>query len=200
MKNSTLLTLLMTGLVLSFAATGCKKNMDRVTAIPYTSAKTDIKDPPPTPPVDPRPPIDPQPPVKPEIPFTGVPQTGKRSIEDRDKDRQIWADKMVHFAYDSAVVKSSEGKKIEAVATSFKAMDAAKDLLIEGHCDERGTEEYNRSLGEKRALALREYLIRLGVASDRIHTTTLGKDKPVASGHNEAAWSKNRRGEFILVK
>ena len=203
MKNSTLPTLLMTGLVLSLAATGCRKNPDRLTAIPYNSAKTDIKDPPPTSPLPLIPPtrnFPPQPPVNPEILTNAVPLNPKRSIEDRDKDRQIWADKTIRFAFDSAAVKASEGKKIEAVAASFKAMDAAKDLLVEGHCDERGTEEYNRSLGERRALAMREYLIRLGVASDRIHTTTLGKDKPVEFGHNEAAWSKNRRGEFILVK
>ena len=70
---------------------------------------------------------------------------------------------------------------------------------VEGHCDERGTEEYNRSLGERRALALRELLVAAGVSADRVHTLSFGKDKPVETGHNEAAWSKNRRGEFILV-
>ena len=75
----------------------------------------------------------------------------------------------------------------------------AQDALeIDGHCDERGTEEYNRSLGERRALALREELLRLGIDPMRIDTVSFGKDKPVDPGHDEAAWKLNRRGEFLL--
>ena len=73
-------------------------------------------------------------------------------------------------------------------------------ITIEGHCDERGTEEYNRTLGEKRAQALREYLVRLGVSADRIRTISYGEDKPAVQGHDDAAWSKNRRGEFVVLK
>ena len=203
MKNSTLLNLLMTGLVLSVVGAGCKKNMDRTQVIPYQAANTQIKDPNPNKIPYVRPPIEDggRNPAQPPIDNTGVIKLNpKHSIEGRDQDRTLWADKTIRFAYDSSVVKAGEGSKVEAVATAFKAMDAAKDLLVEGHCDERGTEEYNRALGERRALAMREYLIRLGVPSDRIHTKTLGKDQPVEFGHNEAAWSKNRRGEFILVK
>jgi peptidoglycan-associated lipoprotein len=72
-------------------------------------------------------------------------------------------------------------------------------LLIEGHCDERGTEEYNRALGERRALALREALAKAGVSPDRIRTISYGKDRPVNPGHDESAWAQNRRGEFILL-
>ncbi len=71
-------------------------------------------------------------------------------------------------------------------------------LLIEGHCDERGTEEYNRSLGERRALALREALAKDGVDAGRIRTISYGKDQPEDAGHDEAAWNKNRRGVFVL--
>jgi peptidoglycan-associated lipoprotein len=73
-------------------------------------------------------------------------------------------------------------------------------LLIEGHCDERGTEGYNTTLGDKRANALREYLVNLGVSPARIHTLSLGETVPAATGNNESAWSKNRRGEFIFVE
>ena len=96
-------------------------------------------------------------------------------------------------------MKASEASKVEEVANRFKAEDPGTDLLVEGHCDERGTEEYNRSLGERRALAVRELLVTAGVPADRIHTVSFGKDKPADPEHNEAAWSKNRRGEFILV-
>jgi peptidoglycan-associated lipoprotein len=85
------------------------------------------------------------------------------------------------------------------VANYFKQHSAEK-LQIEGHCDERGTEEYNRALGERRALAIREYLVNLGVAADRVYTLSWGEDKPADTGHDEAAWGKNRRGEFILLK
>jgi len=72
--------------------------------------------------------------------------------------------------------------------------------LIEGHCDERGTEEYNRALGEKRAQALREYLAsKLGVDAGNIRTLSYGKDRPAVPDHNDAAWAKNRRGEFVVL-
>jgi peptidoglycan-associated lipoprotein len=97
------------------------------------------------------------------------------------------------------VIKSDEKAKVAAVADYIKAhpMDA---LEIEGHCDARGTEEYNRSLGERRALALREELIRLGVEASRVDTVSYGEDKPADLGHDEAAYRKNRRGEFVLEK
>ena len=69
---------------------------------------------------------------------------------------------------------------------------------MDGHCDERGTEEYNRSLGERRALALREQLVGLGIDPALIDTVSYGKDRPVAPGHDESAWKQNRRGEFLL--
>ncbi len=71
-------------------------------------------------------------------------------------------------------------------------------LIIEGNCDERGTEEYNRSLGERRALALREALSNAGIDPQRIRTISYGKDKPADPGHDESAWAKNRRGDFVL--
>jgi len=72
-------------------------------------------------------------------------------------------------------------------------------LIIEGNCDERGTEKYNLSLGERRALAAREYLANLGVKPERLKTVTYGAARPADPGHDEAAWKKNRRDEFILV-
>ena len=113
------------------------------------------------------------------------------------QDRAALADQTVHFAFDSAAVLSKEENKLASVAEKLKS-DASAKLLIEGHCDERGTEEYNRSLGERRALALREALSRAGIDSNRIRTLSFGKDKPFNPAHDEAAWNKNRRGEFIL--
>jgi peptidoglycan-associated lipoprotein len=75
----------------------------------------------------------------------------------------------------------------------------AKAVLVEGNCDERGTEEYNRSLGERRALAVREELIRLGIPPTDVDTISYGKDRPAEQGHDEAAWKKNRRDDFIVL-
>jgi peptidoglycan-associated lipoprotein len=101
----------------------------------------------------------------------------------------------VHFKYDSAVVEDSEQADITSVAQALAGDPNAK-LLIEGHCDERGTEEYNRALGERRALALREALAKQGVDAGRVRTISYGKDQPVDPGHDEAAWKQNRRGQF----
>jgi peptidoglycan-associated lipoprotein len=104
----------------------------------------------------------------------------------------------VYFDYDKSAVKSSELSKVSAVADYLKS-HAQADLKVEGHCDERGTEEYNRALGERRALSIRERLVNLGVAGSRITTVSFGEEKPADSGHDEAAFAKNRRGEFILL-
>jgi len=114
------------------------------------------------------------------------------------KDPAALAAYTVHFAFDSATVKKGEESNISAVASAL-ASNAGDKLLIEGNCDERGTEEYNRSLGERRALALREALAKAGVDPARVRTISYGKDKPADPGHDEAAWAKNRRGDFILL-
>jgi len=87
---------------------------------------------------------------------------------------------------------------VQAVADYMKSA-AGKSLLVEGHCDERGTDEYNRALGERRALSVREALIQLGADGSRITTRTYGKDKKIALGNDEASHAKNRRGEFVVL-
>jgi peptidoglycan-associated lipoprotein len=103
----------------------------------------------------------------------------------------------VYFDYDSAVIKTSEKKKLAAVAAALKGN--SKKLVVEGHCDERGTEEYNRALGERRARAAQAELVSLGIDASRISTISYGKDKPVDLGHDASAWGKNRRCEFVLI-
>jgi|APGre2960657505_1045072.scaffolds.fasta_scaffold00065_10 peptidoglycan-associated lipoprotein len=126
-------------------------------------------------------------------------QLSNKDLTGRTQNREMFQNETAYFEFDRATVKASETSKADAVAAKFKALSPAHDLLVEGHCDERGTEEYNRALGESRALALRLYLINAGVPASRVHTKSFGKDKPAAPGHDEAAWSKNRRGEFILI-
>lgn len=128
----------------------------------------------------------------------GIAQNQNWDVSQFNQDRDALAAYTIHFAYDSAVIRDSEQSSIQAVASALNADPNAK-LLIEGNCDERGTEEYNRSLGERRALAAREALAKLGVNPDRIRTISYGKDKPADPGHDEAAWSKNRNDDFVLL-
>lgn len=103
----------------------------------------------------------------------------------------------VLFAYDSSQVASTERGKVEAVASHLR-QNPAHNVIIEGHCDERGSREYNLALGERRALAVRTYLISLGIASDRTMTKSFGEENPAMPGHDESAWRQNRRSEFVL--
>ena len=103
----------------------------------------------------------------------------------------------VYFDFDSAKIRPSEMSKLEAVAAAMKGNN--KKLVIEGYCDERGTAEYNRALGERRAQAAREELVRMGVDAGRISTISYGKERPADPGHDEASWAKNRRDEFVLL-
>ena len=128
----------------------------------------------------------------------GAQSTKFSNPDDFNQNRAALAAHTVHFDFDSAVVKSGEKANVEAAAAYLKA-NPNVGLLIEGNCDERGTEEYNRSLGERRALAIRELVVASGVEADRVVTVSFGEDKPEASGHDEAAWAINRRGVFVVL-
>jgi peptidoglycan-associated lipoprotein len=128
----------------------------------------------------------------------GIPAANPSEFDNMIEDRAALAAYTVHFSFDSAAIKSSEESNLEAVAAALKS-DANAKLLIEGNCDERGTEEYNRSLGERRSLAAREALAKDGIDPSRIRTISYGKDKPADVGHDETAWAKNRRDEFVLL-
>jgi len=194
MKLNKLLNLLVIGLVVCTAASGCKKKPVGVTELPgartgkvpdpgaggainpYGTGGTDV---------------------------VGVPGAHLQNSADAHagwiEDAQALKTETVYFDFDSSVIKTSEQPKVSAVADYLKA-NSAKAVRIEGNCDERGTEEYNRSLGERRALAVREELIRLGIDLTRVDTKTWGKDNPANDpGHDESAWKKNRRDDFIVL-
>lgn len=105
----------------------------------------------------------------------------------------------VYYAFDSYALAPSESAKIEQVATHLKG-NASHVLVVEGHCDARGSNEYNLGLGENRAQSIRSYLVNLGVAGDRIQTRSFGSEKPAVGGSGEAVWKLNRRGEFSLYQ
>jgi peptidoglycan-associated lipoprotein len=103
----------------------------------------------------------------------------------------------VLFDFDKSVVKEGGRKACQVVAAYLKKNPNAK-MQIEGHCDERGTSEYNMALGDRRAAAVMTYLVSLGVPKAALSTVSFGKEKPLDPGHNEEAWAKNRRAHFVL--
>ena len=192
MKLIKLSALLVLALAVSLGTTGCKKKNHGITPIP-----------------NPHPQVGGTGPGYEQIGTTpintggdtvgttgGGPQPTTWSRDTVTEDRTRFAAFTVHFAFDSATVRSSDQSKISSVAADLQANQALK-LIIEGHCDERGTEGYNQALGDKRANTLREELVKLGVNPERIISVSFGEMKPVSSGHNDAAWEQNRRGEFI---
>jgi len=102
----------------------------------------------------------------------------------------------IYFDFDKYSLKPEAKNALSANAATLNS-NPAVTVLIEGHCDERGTVEYNLALGEKRASAARDYLVDLGIKADRIRTISYGEERPVDPGHTEMAWSKNRRADFI---
>ena len=105
----------------------------------------------------------------------------------------------VQFAFDSAQVDEGERAKAEAAAAYLKS-NAGTTVTLEGNCDERGSTEYNMSLGERRAQSVSTYLMSLGIDANRIQTKSYGKERPKDPGHAETAWRVNRRVEFVVLK
>ena len=105
----------------------------------------------------------------------------------------------VYFGFDASNLAAGEMAKIEAVAEHLQAK-ANRVVIIEGNCDERGSNEYNLSLGDLRATSIRKYLESLGIEPNRIQTKSYGEEKPAVAGQGEASWSKNRRGEFAIFQ
>ncbi len=114
-------------------------------------------------------------------------------VEPSAEDKVIL--KPIYFDYNKSSIRPEYQPVLEKIS-KWMADKAGHQLLVEGHCDERGTDEYNLALGERRALAVRRYLVALGVSADRVHTISYGEEKPAVAGSDEAAWSKNRRVEF----
>lgn len=105
----------------------------------------------------------------------------------------------VRFDFDKSNIKDDQRSMLDSNAEWIKAHDGVK-VQIEGHCDERGTEEYNLALGESRANAVRDYLISTGIDGERLYTISYGEELPLNPGHDEAAWSENRRAHFLVTQ
>ncbi len=105
---------------------------------------------------------------------------------------------VIYFSFDSSTLSPASTTALTKTAEQMRKK-ASTRIRIEGNCDERGSDEYNLALGDRRANAAKKYLVTSGIAADRIATVSYGKEKPADPAHNEAAWAKNRRDEFVTV-
>jgi peptidoglycan-associated lipoprotein len=180
------------GASLTLLAGGCRKS---------TLNTIHIKDPANPPPVDQR--------LNPEDALKGkgnIGREGTNGITPLSGKVDDWPEhpnnplklETIHFDYDKSAIRSSEQSHLDNVASYLKS-HAGEGLRVEGNCDERGTEEYNRALGERRAFAARDYLIRAGCDASLITTRSYGLDHPVDTGKSEASHAKNRRDDFVVL-
>jgi len=102
------------------------------------------------------------------------------------------------FDFDKSNIRDDQKAALNEDVTWLKANGQAK-VTVEGHCDERGTNEYNLALGERRAKAVKDYMVAAGIPADRVATISYGKERPFVLGHDESAWKWNRRGHFAVT-
>jgi peptidoglycan-associated lipoprotein len=119
-----------------------------------------------------------------------------KSLEQINKELPL---AMIYFDYDKYFVREDAKPVLETNAAWLNKFRTIK-ILVEGHCDERGTEDYNLALGEKRAKSAMDYLASLGVPADRMKMLSYGKSQALTSGHDEASWQKNRRAQFTIIE
>jgi len=154
--------------------------------------------PPPTPQVKEQPKVEKveQPPVvtKPQLSEEEIFMS--KSLEEINREMPL---RMINFDYDKYLVRDDAKSILDANAVWMKKYTTVK-VLIEGHCDERGTEDYNLALGEKRAKSAMDYLISLGIVPERMKMISYGKSQPLATGQDEAAWQRNRRAQFTIIE
>jgi peptidoglycan-associated lipoprotein len=118
-----------------------------------------------------------------------------RSLDDLNRDSPL---KPLFFELDSSDV-SAEGQRVLQENAAIMKKYPAWQITVEGHCDERGTAEYNLALGERRALAAKNYLVSLGIPADKVKTVSYGKEFPFDPGHDDSAWANNRRAHFVIT-
>jgi peptidoglycan-associated lipoprotein len=163
------------------------------------------KAPPPSPPLPPPPaaspaPPPPPPPPPPPAPAPQPPMTeqevfAKKSLDELNAEKPL---SDVFFDLDKSDISDDTRATLQKDAEWMRKWTSTR-FTVEGHCDSRGTAEYNLALGERRAQAVREYLVSLGITPDRIQTVSKGKEAPFCTEENEACWSQNRRGHFVIT-
>jgi peptidoglycan-associated lipoprotein len=184
------LVLIVAALITAMTAAACAKKpapVARPMPPPSTTASTGGNTAAPLPPE----------PVAEPLPVPPIPEdtVAGRSLDELNRDSPL---KAVFYELDSAELSPDAQRALQENAGVLKQY-ASWQITIEGHCDERGTAEYNLGLGERRALTARDYLMSLGVPAARLKTVSYGKEFPFDPAHNEAAWAKNRRAHFVIT-
>jgi peptidoglycan-associated lipoprotein len=177
-------------MILTTLVVGCGKKQPPATApAPPPSAPATATPPPPPPAqrVEEATPVATEPVVEDTI--------GAKSLDDLNRDSPL---KPAFFGLDSFELDTEAQKVVQQNAELLKKYNTWA-ITIEGHCDERGTAEYNLALGERRAVAVKTYLVSLGIPPDRVRTVSYGKEFPFDPGHTEDAWAKNRRAHFVIT-
>lgn len=157
-------------------------------AAPAPAPTEQPRTPPPPPPPPPPAPVPDKPPTEDEI-------FARKSLGDLNAEKPLGD---AFFALDSAQIGNEARPVLQKDADWIKRWGSTK-VMVEGHADSRGTAEYNLALGERRASAVRDYLVNLGVPADRIQIVSKGKEAPVCTEENESCWSQNRRGHFVVT-
>ncbi len=199
MKTARLVNLIVIAAILAVVGTGCRRGPGYVTPLPGKKPGA-IKD------------IGSAEPLTgaegtgggitgtPVVGSEGIPATDSSIYDNWKQDAEVLKQYTVYFAYDSSAIQTAERSKLEAVAEYLKTHTSPRTAVkVEGHCDERGTEEYNRALGDRRALSAREEIVAAGIDPSRIITVSYGEDRPAVPQSTPEAWAKNRRAEFILL-
>ncbi|HEY0372927.1 MAG TPA: OmpA family protein [Thermoanaerobaculia bacterium] len=197
-KNSKLILTSVAALAI-LALPACKTNRKKVEPVTTPPAVTET-----APPEVTMPPASTDTPVQPERDF--VDETPREEVMPTEIDalnRYVQEKGYVRDAfynYDEATLDGPAQDALQGSATWLRAEGGAYNLLIEGHCDERGTEQYNLALGDRRANTAKDYLATLGINAGRIRTVSYGEERPFDEGHDDTAWGKNRRAHLVLVR
>jgi peptidoglycan-associated lipoprotein len=181
-------TVVLSALVVSMVATACSKKAPPVARpMPPPAATGDPGGAPPSPPQ----------PVAEPVPVPAMPEdaVSARSLDELNRESPL---KPVFYELDSADLSAESQASLQQNAQVLKKFSTWQ-ITIEGHCDERGTAEYNLALGERRANTARDYLVSLGIPAARVKTVSYGKEFPFDPAHNESAWAKNRRAHFVIT-
>jgi peptidoglycan-associated lipoprotein len=191
MRTRTTVTAVVMVAMLVTACTKKPPSVVRPAPPPATTSDTSMGTTPEPPP--PAAPVTEEPLTVPAAPAEGG--IGTKNLDELNRESPL---EPVFFALDSYELSAEARTQLEGSARVLK-QNATWQITVEGHCDERGTAEYNLSLGERRALAAKAYLVSLGVAADRLRTVSYGREFPFDPGHDDAAWAKNRRAHFVIT-
>ena len=115
----------------------------------------------------------------------------------REAARQAFLNENIHFEFDSAALTKSSQQILKRKA-DYLRVNPDVTVMVEGHCDERGTQIYNVALGDRRAISVKEFIVALGIDSQRLGTISYGEERPLSNGHDETSWAMNRRAQFVI--